>query len=327
VSVAARLESSAQAPDTASPRAGVVLTQNRIYILPTRSGLLLGATVLVMLLGCINYNLGLGYVLTFLLVGIALVALLHTFRNLARLELLPGRAQPVFAGDLATFPVLIDNRSRQPRYAVGVGVADAMLARSHAAPQPVLADIAASAQAIAELRLLAVQRGRMRVPRLRISSTFPLGLFRAWSYVQLDMNCIVYPRPEGGEVPQPPAREGDEEGLHSDRGTDDFAGLRKYHPGDSLRHVAWKAVARGQPLMTKQFEGHAAGALWLRWEDTPAFMRAEARISRLTRWVLDAGRAGVPFTLELPGAMIAANRGPDHEARCLTALALLKIRP
>jgi uncharacterized protein (DUF58 family) len=166
----------------------------------------------------------------------------------------------------------------------------------------------------------------MRLPRLRISSSFPLGLFRAWSYVELDLECIVYPRPEGGEVPQPPAREGDEEGLRSDRGTDDFAGLRKYHPGDSLRHVAWKAVARGQPLLTKQFDGHAAGTLWLSWEDTPPFMRAEARISRLTRWVLDAGRAGVPFTLELPGTTIAANRGPDHEARCLTALALLKIR-
>ena len=304
----------------------MVLTQNRIYILPTRAGLLLGSTLVVMLLGCINYNLGLGYVLTFLLVGIVLAALLHTFRNLARLEFQAGRAQPVFAGDVAVFPVLIDNRSRQSRYAVCVGVADDMLAQSLAALDPVLVDVASGAHALAELRLLAAQRGRMRLPRLRISSTFPLGLFRAWSYVQLDLDCIVYPRPESGEVPQPPAREGDEEGLHSDRGTDDFAGLRKYYQGDSLRHVAWKAVARGQPLMTKQFDGNAAGALWLSWDDTPPFMRPEARISRLARWVLDAGRAGLPFTLEFPGTTIASNRGPDHEARCLTALALLKVR-
>jgi uncharacterized protein (DUF58 family) len=326
VSVAAGTNPRTPAPDAATAPGSVTLTQNRIYILPTRAGLLLGVTVVVMLLGCINYNLGLGYVLTFLLVGTALVALLHTFRNMARLEFQAGRAQPVFAGDVATFPVLIDNRSRQRRYAIGVEVADPMLAQSLAAPDPVLVDIDGGAHAPAELRLLAAQRGRMRLPRLRITSSFPLGLFRAWSNVQLELECIVYPRPEGGEVPQPPAREGDDEGLHSDRGADDFAGLRKYHSGDSLRHVAWKAVARGQPLMTKQFDGHAAGALWLSWENTPSFMRAEARISRLTRWVLDAGRAGVPFALELPGTTIAANRGPDHEARCLTALALLKIR-
>jgi uncharacterized protein (DUF58 family) len=245
---------------------------------------------------------------------------------MVRLEVQAGRAGPVVAGDVALFPVLIGNPSRQPRYAVGVGVADPTLAQTLAASQPVLVDVPSGEQTWAELRLLTAQRGRMPLPRLRITSRFPLGLFRAWSYVQLELVCIVYPRPEGGDVPQPPAREGDEEGLRSDRGTDDFAGLRKYHPGDSLRHVAWKAVARGQPLMTKQFQGHAAAALWLSWDDTPSYMRAEARISRLTRWVLDAGRAGVPFTLELPGVTIASDRGPEHQARCLTALALLKVR-
>jgi uncharacterized protein (DUF58 family) len=281
-------------------------------------------TLAVMLLGCINYNLGLGYVLTFLLGGIAVVGLLHTFRNLAHLRLQSGRVQPVFAGDTATFPVLIDNASHQARYAVGIGIADAMLARSLSCA-PTWVDLGAAQQVCAEIRLQALQRGRLALPRLRVSSTFPLGLFRAWSYVQLDMSCIVYPRPESGGAPFPTARSGDNEGPDSAQGRDDFAGLRIYQPGDSLRQVAWKAVARGQPLMTKQFCGPASGELWLSWNDMPAFMRAEARISRLTRWVVDAGRAGVPFGMELPVARFEPARGPAHGARCLTALALLEV--
>jgi uncharacterized protein (DUF58 family) len=288
--------------------------------------MMLGVTLIVMLLGCVNYNLGLGYVLTFLLAGVAVVALLHTFRNLAHLRLLPGRAQPVFAGDTAMFPVLLDNPSRQARYAVAVGVADDLTARGLEATEPVWMDIAPGWQGTALLRLHAARRGRLALPRLRVSSVFPLGLFRAWAYVHLDSHCIVYPRPEGGEVPLPATRSGNDEGLRSAQGTDDFAGLRNYHTGDSLRHIAWKAVARDQPLMTKQFDGLAAGQMRLSWNDTPASLRPEARIARMARWVVDASRAGVPFAMELPGEVFDSARGAAHEARCLTALALLRVR-
>lgn len=306
--------------------APVVLTQNRVYILPTSAGMMLGVTLIVMLLGCVNYNLGLGYVLTFLLAGVAVVALLHTFRNLAHLHVSHGRASAVFAGDTAVFPVLLDNPSQVARYAVAVALADDLIARGLEATEPVWVDIAPGQQATAMLRLHAAQRGRLALPRLRVSTVFPLGLFRAWAYVHLDAHCIVYPRPEGGEVPLPPARSGSDEGLQSAHGTDDFVGLRNYHTGDSLRHIAWKAVARDQPLMTKQFEGLSAGQMRLSWDDTPAYLRPEARIARMARWVIDATRAGVPFAMELPGAVYDAARGAAQEARCLTALALLRIR-
>jgi uncharacterized protein (DUF58 family) len=318
-----RLSTRRQVPPAIGP---VILTQNRVYILPTSGGLIFGATLVVMLLGCVNYNLGLGYVLTFLLAGVAVVALLHTFRNLAHLRVLPGRAQPVFAGDTAVFPVLLDNPSRQARYAVAVSVADDLIARGLEATHAAWVDIAPGQQATALLRLHAAHRGRLALPRLRVASVFPLGLFRAWAYVHLDAHCIVYPRPEGGEVPLPPPRSGKDDGLQSAHGTDDFAGLRNYHAGDSLRHIAWKAVARNQPLMTKQFDGLSAGQVRLSWNDTPAHLRPEARIARMARWVVDASRAGVPFAMELPGAGFASARGAAHEARCLTALALLRIR-
>lgn len=303
--------------------APVRLSQNRIYILPARGGLLLGLTLGLMLLGCMNYNLGLGYVLTFLLAGIAVVTLLHTFRNLARLELRPGRVDAVFAGSHARFPILLGNPTVQPRFAVCVSLPDTT---GIAAPGSVAdwCDVPPNAAATALLMVPAPERGRLELPRVRIHTTFPLGLFHAWSNVYLDTSCIVYPRPEAGVVPPPPPTPGSGAGSQSAAGLDDFAGLRAYQPGDSPRHVAWKALARGQELLTKQFTMPDTGELWLRWSALPADMRTEARLSRLTRWVLDAGTLGMRFGLDIPGSLIAPDAGAQHEAACLTALALFR---
>jgi uncharacterized protein (DUF58 family) len=305
--------------------APVRLTQRRIYILPSRSGLLLGLTLALMLLGCINYNLGLGYVLTFLLAGVGLVTLLHTFRNQAQLTVSAGRVDPVFVGEHAVFPVLLGNATAQPRYAVCVSVADTtgLVAQGGVSDW---CDVPAGASATARLRLPAQQRGRLVLPRLRVHTAFPLGLFRAWSNVALEASCIVYPHPETGVVAPPPAVAGHGAGSQNAPGQDDFAGLRNYQPGDAPRHIAWKALARGQDVMTKQFVTPAAGEVWLRWADLPAGMRVEARLSRLARWALDAAEAGVPFGLEIPGTRIPPASGALHEQRCLTALGLFKGR-
>ena len=301
-------------PHPVSPETGeVVLTQRRIYILPTRAGMLFAGTLVLMLLGCINYNLGLGFVLTFLVSGVGIVSMLHTFRNLARLHIRAGRPAPVFAGDDALFPILLQGEGALERYAVGL----------HTQGQPpVFADVPPAQTSCAQLRVPAKQRGHLPLGRLRVVTTFPLGLFHAWSNLDLDTHCLVYPRPEAGRVPLPLPHAGDSEGLQTGQGQDDFHGLRKYHAGDSLRHVAWKAVARGQPLMTKQFAGLAAGELWLDWDELPPELRTEARLSRLTRWVLEAGRAGQVFGLRLPACLIALGCGPTHEEQCLAALAL-----
>jgi uncharacterized protein (DUF58 family) len=302
----------------------VRLTQRRIFILPTQAGLLLALTLVLMLLGCINYNLGLGYVLTFLLAAIAIVSMLHTFRNLAQLEVQPGRAQAVFAGDTAVFPLLLRNATALPRIAVGLAAADAAELGATTPPAPDWRDVPPGETATAEVRMPAHQRGRLRLPRLRIFCVFPLGLFYAWSRLHLDMSCLVYPKPESGPVALPPPREGQGEGLEVGHGQEDFAGLRRYQLGDSMRHIAWKVLARGQEMATKQFTGSGVGELWLSWSQLPPEMRLEARLSRLTRWVLDAARDGRAYGMELPGTQIPPGTGAAHEELCLTVLALFK---
>ncbi len=291
----------------------VELVQRRIFILPSRHGLLYTGALALMLTGSINYALSLGFILTFLLAALGVNSILHTFRNLARLRISSGRVAPVFAGDTARFTLVIDNPSAVDRYSLGLARGGRDL---------LYTDAPARQATTIGVPVQAPKRGVLRPGRLTIFTQFPLGLCYAWAYVELGMQCIVYPQPEGGRVPLPPPATDAGNGAALGIGQEDFVGLRSYHPGDSPRHIAWKAVARGEALLTKQFSGRVARELWLEWSATPATMSVDARLARLARWVLDANAAGLSFGLRLPRITLPPAPGDVQRERCLEALAL-----
>lgn len=291
----------------------VILVHRRVFILPTSHGIVFSLVLLLMLAGSINYSLSLGFILTFLLAGLGIVGILHTFRNLANLRVARGRTEPVFAGGAARFPVRIENPTDVPRAALEIGF--------RSSPQHDF-DLAAHGETVVTLTAPALRRGWMHADRITLQTRFPLGLFHAWSYAELAMRCLVYPRPETPGVPLPAASAYPGEGTLSGHGTEDFATLRAYHPGDSPKHIAWKADARGQGLLTKVFSGRADAQLRFDWSALPPELDTEARLSRLTRWVLEADRLGCAFGLELPGRSIEPDSGDGHRERCLEALAL-----
>lgn len=293
--------------------APIVLTQRRIYVLPTRPGLFFALALLAMLLGAINYQLSLGFALTFLLAGLGHSAILHTFRNLVRLEVEPGATPPVACGELARFHLRLVNRRDTPRYALTLRVGEEC---TH------VDEIAPNTTALADIVVPATRRGWLRLPRVTLDTRFPLGLIHAWSYVQPDMRVLVWPRPENSPPPLPLGGGRFSGAASNARGNDDFAGLRAYQSGDSLRHIAWKAAAGGGPLMTKHFSGFEAGEAELRWSALPAQMDVEARLSRLAAWVLRADANGMGWRLELPGTSLGPAHGGGHRDACLKALAL-----
>lgn len=294
-------------------RAEVLLIQRRIFILPTAFGVLFAVVLLLMLTGAINYGLSLGFILTFLLASMAVTAILHTFRNLLGLRVNAGRTAPVFAGDTAQFSICITNPTPAARYAIAVARAGLDVA---------IVDVAAESEATATVAAPAPRRGWLRPGRLTLHTRFPVGLFRAWSYVELDTRCLVFPRPAAPGLPLPPLDRGSGEGANLAPGAEDFVGLRRYTPGDSPRHVAWKATARDDALLTKHFVGRASSALRLSLELLPRDLDLEEKLSQLTRWVLDAHGRGVPIALELPDRRIEAGYGESHRDACLEALAL-----
>jgi uncharacterized protein (DUF58 family) len=246
--------------------------------------------------------------------GLGLAGMVHTARNLARIGVSTGRAAPVFAGESAQFRLYLDGRSRYDRPAI--------LARHLGSGSQFVIDIPAQSITEVVLAVPAERRGWLPLGRVLLETRFPLGLFRAWSYVEPDARCLVYPRPERTPLPAPVA-EAAAGALRSQAvGNDDFSGLRAYQLSDSPRHVAWKAVARSDDMLTKQFTGESAAELWLDWQILPAALGLEQRLSRLAGWVLSAERSGAFYGLRLPGVEIAPARGDAHAAACLHALAL-----
>jgi uncharacterized protein (DUF58 family) len=172
-----------------------------------------------------------------------------------------------------------------------------------------------------ELHYPTSKRGWLQPGRITAYTRFPLGLFHAWAYINIDMQALVYPAPSAERRLPAEVLVADGSSGDQGKGDDDFSSLRPYHPGDSLRHVHWKALAREQGLVTKQFGGGVSEQLWLKWE-VLGNLPGEEKLSRLCRWVLEADSHGMAYGLQLPDREIAPQRGDAHRRLCLEALAL-----
>jgi uncharacterized protein (DUF58 family) len=291
----------------------IVLGQRQLYILPTRAGLLYALVLLVLLLAGINYSSGLAYGLAFLLASLAVVTMLHTHRNLHRLQIAPAAAEPVFAGEAARFPLTVNNPQARARFGVRLEHGRRELAAR--------LDLAPQTTVTGELNVPAAARGYLPMPDFKVATLFPLGLFYAWSRrLRFDAPCLVYPKPAPfGALPD---AEQPVDGASSPAlAGDDFVGQREYARGDSPRHINWKAAARGQGWYTKEFGGGEPAVVWLDWQAT-AGQDTEARLSILCRWVLDAEQRGLLYGLRLPAHSIEPAQGAAHQHECLKALAL-----
>ncbi len=288
------------------------LDKRRIYILPTAFGYLYAVFVFVMLIASLNYGNSLGLALTFLLAGIGVVAMHLCHRNLNALVISGVQAGEAFAGEPLTLSIGCENPTAVARLAVRFacdsveGAVEALDSRR---------------RGLVTLQLPTQTRGLLRPAPLVVSTRFPFGLFRAWSWLHLPLEAVVYPRAAGHQ--QPPASRGpDHAGLEPlQRGDEDFRGFRSYHPGDSPRHIAWKALARGAPLLVKDHAGASGTPMVFELEQV-ADRDLERRLSQITRWILDAEQHARTFGLRLPGHGIPPATGVLQRRRCLTALAL-----
>jgi uncharacterized protein (DUF58 family) len=299
----------------------ITLTQRRIFIVPTKQGFAFALVLGLMLLGDINYNLSLGYVLTFLLAMMAVLSMLYAFRNLAHLEIRAGRADAVFCGDTAKFVLHFNNPGKLARYQLHLVQSGIPFWSS---PLPAISfDVPALHVSEIAFPLPATRRGWLQTGRLKLYTEFPLGLFHAWSYLHFDTRCLVYPKPLK-DAPLPPGNAPDGAGKHGVTGDDDFAGLRKYASGDALPRIAWRAFAGGKGLQVKQFSTTVGEELWLDY-DYAFDASMEEKLARMTRWVLDAEAQGLRYGIRLPDTELPSGRGAAHRNECLRRIALFNL--
>lgn len=293
------------------PARRVVLNHRRIFIFLTPAGGVFVLLLLVLLLVAINYQNNMVFLLTFLLGSVFAVAIHHTYAYLAGLVLEAGGASPVFAGQMASAELILGRSGARVYPAIELGFDGGE--RLHCS-------VSGQAQ---RLRLDAPmpRRGWARLPRLRIENRYPLGLLRAWSWADIEMSCLVYPRPETASEPWAASGNAREGQQPEAGGADEFHHLRDYQAGDSPRHVAWKTLAKGQPLQTRQYQGQCDAHCWLDWQQF-AGLDDETRLSRLCFQVLAADRQGLLYGLRLPGQVIEPGQGSAHREHLLRCLAL-----
>ncbi len=290
-------------------RLPLTLQARRVYIVPTSAGWTFALLILVTFVAGMNYGNGLAMLFSFWLTGFALVAMVQTQRNLAGTQLLDASALPAFAG--AAVAIALSVATRGAAADLSLSAEDARMPAADPAEIP--ADIL-------HLQITARRRGPWRAPLLRLTSTAPFGLFRTWTWLRLDVATLVYPQ-LAGNLPVPETA-GEETGTgYMTTGQDELAWLRDFRDGDSPRQVAWKAYARGAPLLVREYRGHAAASRDLDFSALTG-LDVEARLSQLACWCVEAAARGERWTLRLPGSAALAGAGPHHLQQCLQQLAL-----
>ncbi|MEM7431389.1 MAG: DUF58 domain-containing protein [Pseudomonadota bacterium] len=288
------------------------LRPGRVYILPTGVGLIFGLMCFAMLLGSMNYNNNLSFVLTFILSGLGFVSMHQCQRNLVDLELSFAGVEPVFAGQVAQFRVAVSNHSKTARHGIMLYV-DGTVSE--------ICDLAPGDSQVLTLPITTTERGYVSLQRFGIQTVFPFELFRSWAWLHMDLKGLVYPKPANHPPEPPPTHTDQGHRQHDARGEEDFAGLRKFNPGDSPRHVAWKAFARSNQLLSKQFAGADTSSQWFDFDTVPA-SDLETRLSILTRWITDTDRTRADYGLRVPGVEYPPSHGDAHRRTCLETLAL-----
>ena len=290
----------------------VTLTRDRVYIVPTKFGLIFSVLLLTLLIGSINYEKNLGFILTFLLVGLGNIFLLSTWRNLAGLDLRADNATAVFAGETASYSVQLINRQLLDRYSIVI---------SHNGIDHDTVDCKANSQQQINFDVLTKKRGILDAGRFRLYTEFPSGLFIVWTWIDLSMSCTVYPAPDTDTemALYDNSQSGDNE--HQGAGVEHFSHLRKFHHGDKINRISWKAAAKNDELFTKEFIGAMPVSQWINWHEIPA-NDTEKRLSIMTSLIINAENNNQHYGLILPQLQIPLGHGAKHYHQCLTALAL-----
>jgi uncharacterized protein (DUF58 family) len=311
------------------------LRLRNIYILPTRHGLMLGVIIITILLGSMQYSNSMGFLLAFMLTSMSLVGLFYTYYNLVGLTISASSGQAVFAGELGSVPLWFDNRGLPARFAIQTQSFQGLIKRrtfrdlfnlnppSNA--RLTTFDLQADQLQRIDLPILTEKRGLLTLGRITLSTTFPLGLFYAWTYLELqNAQLLVYPRPQGVlPFPQGAANEGQSASLHGDG--EDFSGFRSYVLGDSPHHIDWKAAARERGLLIKQFSGNeGAQQYFFNIQDVTILGDLELALSQLCDWIVQAHRQGLHYGLILPTNTFPPSNEETHYHECLSALANFK---
>jgi uncharacterized protein (DUF58 family) len=296
------------------PQSSVVLTSRNIFIFPSKAGFVFLLFVMLLWLLATNYENNLVFALTYLLISLFIVSILHTYSNLSGLQLSLVGNHPAYREEDVAFELLVEKHNSR---------AYENIILSWPSSSPAVINLAGQDQQRVTLHVPAQRRGLLSPGRLLVETRYPLGLLRAWSWLDLNASALVFPAPVKAGPPPLQAGSLDQGDQINVSGNDDFYGFRQYQPSDPLKQVSWKHYAKGQGLLSKSYSETATQTLWFDWEHLPGLDR-ESRLSRLCYWVLEAAKRQDDYGLRLPGIEIPPGQGRHHKNKLLRELALFE---
>ena len=289
----------------------VIIATRRVYILPTRGGFAFAALVVVMLVAGLNYSNSIALLIAFLLAGFGMIAMHLTHRNLVGVALRAVASVDAFVGEHARLLVTLENSADTARLGLDCEVAGS---------SRIAIDVPARATARADVPIALERRGRLIIDRIHLSTTFPFGLFRAWTYAHVQASALAWPVPRGRREAPPETASGGSATVVHRVGDEEWAGLREFRSGDSPRQVAWGAYARGRGLLVKTYQSPAAHQRMFDLAVVPG--EIEQRLEQLSAWIVAAHARGERYGLRLGERTLPPASGNEHRARCLDSLAL-----
>jgi len=292
------------------PGHSITLDRHVIFIFPSRAGLCFALLLLVMLVAAINYQNNMAFALVFFLSSLFIVTILHTFANLSGLSFQALGAGPAFLGDSVPFELLISRQGSKSYFDINIYWPES---------EAQLVTLMAQEQQRVKLHLAAPRRGLFKPGRLKIETFYPLGLLRAWTWIELDWAAVIYPQPLACEYSAQSVSASDSGESIPVPGAEDFFQFRQYQAGDTPKHLFWKGYAKGGELQSKQFVSYRQHSSWLDWEHVDGSV--EVRLQKLCYQVLELEKSGRDYGLTLPAVSIAPDHGERHLQRTLTALA------
>ncbi len=289
------------------------LSQKNLFIFPSQRGRIFLLLILALWVLGTNYQNNLILALVFFMVSVLVVGIMHTFINLSRLQLRFNGVSEAFAGDELQIRFKVKNSRKS--------WAETVEFFWQNQPEAVATfSFAPNSESEISLPLFVSRRGKAKIPRMQIRSFFPFGIIRCWTWLNWDIDALVFPKPMNAPLGKSMHVSDEGDGLHPVKGGEDFNGLRQYQPGDPMRGISWKVFARGQGLFVKDFSQNLSREIWLDFNAVPA-NSAEQKLSILCFWILHLYQQEENFGLKLPHKSFSPAVGHQHRTKCLNALA------
>ncbi|MCB0379425.1 MAG: DUF58 domain-containing protein [Bdellovibrionales bacterium] len=288
--------------------------RERIFIIPNGFGLMYGAGIIASLIGGGVYNNNLSFALCFFLVALFLIAMVQTHSNLKKIDIEKLQIFPSPDHDEGKGVLWIKSQNSE-----GHGRLRIQFSSQDEKFDFLILKIPPRSLHSHYFGFVSGDWGVKKISKLRVSTTFPFGLFYVWRIYQLDQSYFIYPSPHGNQSLESFFDGGEVQNQSHVSQGEDFSHHRDYQQGDSLKHIDWKAYARERPLMTKIFSEGNQNHYVL--DVDLARGSFDEKLRQLSQWIHDCETQRQPYALRIGNQKIDFGQGQEHKIQCLVQLA------